>query len=54
MIRKLIELLRDQRGATAADYAVIVALFAVGVVGGIDILQNGADGAAALDKVARQ
>jgi Flp pilus assembly pilin Flp len=46
MIRRLIEFLQDERGATAVDYAMIAALLAVGVVGGIDILGHGADGAA--------
>lgn len=57
MIRRLIEFLQDERGATACDYAMIVALLAVGVVGGIDILGHGADAAAVpttLETLARQ
>jgi Flp pilus assembly pilin Flp len=46
MIRRLIEFLQDERGATATDYAMIVALLGVGVVGGIDILGHGTDAAA--------
>jgi pilus assembly protein Flp/PilA len=38
MIRTLMGFLRDERGATAADYALIAALVSVAVVGGIDIM----------------
>jgi len=42
MIRTLMGFLMDESGATAADYALIAALISVGVVGGIDMMGQGA------------
>ena len=44
MIRKIIEFLMDESGATALDYARIAALAVVGLVGAYDILGQVFDG----------
>lgn len=59
MIRILIGFLKDERGVTAIEYALVAALVSVGVVGGIDMLGQGVDGAMSsvssdLEAVARQ
>lgn len=42
--RTLRKLLADQRGATAVEYGLIVALIAVAAIGGISALGGGAGG----------
>ena len=44
MVRTMIEVLADESGATAIEYATIAALVSVGVVGAIDILGQAVDG----------
>ena len=44
MIRKTIEFLADESGATAIAYATIAALVSVGLVGAIDISVQHSDG----------
>lgn len=45
MIRNVIGFLTDESGATAIEYALIAALVSVGVVGGIDMMGQGVNGA---------
>jgi Flp pilus assembly pilin Flp len=44
MIRNVMGFLKDERGVTAVEFAIVAALVMVGVVGGIDIMGQGADG----------
>ena len=47
MVKSVMKFLEDECGATAVEYAMIVALVSVGVVGGIDMMGQGADAAMA-------
>ena len=43
MIRSVMGFLKDERGVTAVEFAIVAALVMVGVVGGIDMMGQGVD-----------
>ena len=43
MIRSVTGFLKDERGVTAVEFAIVAALVMVGIVGGIDMMGQGVD-----------